>query len=131
MPGGAKIKYGAQERQTLACMHNLGELHHLRWLCKDGDGLQELQNALPLLTEALAGRRKLLGQHDLDTLQTLDMLALVYQDSNNLVLAEQHATEAVAGFRFLLAVFFAGMFIAPAGPRKTRNYTLLGTTWKG
>ena len=88
---GAKIKYGAQERQTLACMHNLGELHHLRWLCKDGDGLQELQNALPLLTEALAGRRKLLGQHDLDTLQTLDMLALVYQDSNNLALAEQHA----------------------------------------
>ena len=99
---GAKIKYGAQERQTLACMHNLGELHHLRWLCKDGDGLQELQNALPLLTEALAGRRKLLGQHDLDTLQTLDMLALVYQDSNNLVLAEQHATEAVAGFRSVL-----------------------------
>ena len=39
--------------------------------------------------------------------------------------------EALAGLRFLLAVFFAGIFFAPAGPRKTRNYTLLGWTWKG
>ena len=36
---------------------------------------------------------------------------------------------------FLLAAFFrealAGIFFAPAGPRKTRNYTLPGWTWKG
>jgi len=38
--------------------------------------------------------------------------------------------EALAGLRFLLAVFFAGIFFAPAGPRKTRNYTLPGWTWK-
>ena len=38
---------------------------------------------------------------------------------------------ALASLRFLLAVFFAGIFFAPAGPRKTRNYTLLGWTWKG
>ena len=37
---------------------------------------------------------------------------------------------ALAGLRFLLAVFFAGIFFAPAGPRKTRNYTLPGWTWK-
>lgn len=38
--------------------------------------------------------------------------------------------ETLEGLRFLLAVFFAGIFFAPAGPRKTRNYTLPGWTWK-
>jgi hypothetical protein len=38
--------------------------------------------------------------------------------------------EAFAGLRFVLAVFFAGISKS-SGPRKTRNYTLLPSTWKG
>ncbi len=37
--------------------------------------------------------------------------------------------EALAGLRFLLAVFFAGI-LNSCRPRKTRNYTLLAGTWK-
>ena len=99
---GAKMKYGEQSEETYTCMHQLGELHHLRWLCKDGDGATELASALPLLTEALAGRKDLLGPIDLNTLATMDTLALVQQDGNNLEAAQQLSEEAVKGFRYVL-----------------------------
>ena len=99
---GAKMKYGDQSEETFKCMHQLGELHHLRWLCKDGDGANELASALPLLTEALAGRKQLLGPHTIDTLSSMDTLALVQQDGNNLEAAQRLSEEAVIGFRCIL-----------------------------
>jgi tetratricopeptide (TPR) repeat protein len=99
---GAKMKFGDESKEALACMHALGELHHLRWLCKDGDGHNELTVALPLLIDALNGRREMLGPTDIRTLCTVDTLALVYHDMEELDLARRYSEEAVSGFSFVL-----------------------------
>lgn len=97
---GAKMKYGEGSKESFACMHALGELHHLRWLCKDGHN--DLDLALPLLLEALEGRRERFGLHDINTLSTMDKLALVYHDLGQLGNAKDYSLEAVAGFSTVL-----------------------------
>ena len=100
---GAKMKYGAKSKESLSCMQALGELHHLRWICKDGDNLQnELSLAVPLLSEALRGRRELFSSLDIQTLSTVDKIALVYHDIGDLDSALSHSEEAVEGFTKLL-----------------------------
>eukprot|EP01043_Picozoa_sp_COSAG02_P055742 COSAG02_NODE_6517_length_3523_cov_13.416472_1_plen_829_part_10 len=99
---GAKMKHGENSKESLACMHTLGELHHLRWVCKDGDAYNELSLALPLLSESLRGRRELFGSMDINTLSTADKLALVHYDMGDLESAQALAEEAVAGFTKLL-----------------------------
>jgi tetratricopeptide (TPR) repeat protein len=96
------MMYGECSKESLASMHVLGELHHLRWVCKDADAYDELNLALPLLSEALRGRRELFGPMDINTLSTMDKLSLVYHDMGDLESAQALAEEAVAGFTKIL-----------------------------